>query len=102
MPPVGLHLPLRQASDLSVRLDVDTSVGGLFSQARHELDVTRERDNEASAGGWIDVAHGEREAARAALERWVMRERQVSLRHADRKRAHAALRQPVDAFLTLR
>src|SRR6202035_4261252 len=83
------------------RLDVDSGICGLLAQTGHQLDIAGQGHDEARTSGRIYVAHWQREAARAAFQRGVVREGEVGLRHAHWQRSHPALGQPVDALLAL-
>lgn len=83
--------PLGQAADRSIRVNVDPGVGRLFPKAWHQLDIAGQRHYEAGARRRIHIADRHRESAWPALQRRVMRQGQVRLRHANRQRAHPAL-----------
>src|ERR1700745_1024400 len=81
-----------------LRVDVDGEGGRRPSVAGHRLHVAAERDEPARPCVRADVSDGDGEAGRRVRERRVVREREVSLGHADREVVEADALELLDPF----
>src|ERR1035437_9839659 len=83
--------PLEQPNDIPVRVDIYVLPGRVRWQSRHGAHLAEERRYEAGACREADLADRDTETGWPALERRVVAEREVRLRHADRQIAEAQL-----------
>src|SRR5450756_1507872 len=99
----GSLLRFSEQADDAAGLDVDVDVDGSrpLGQARHGAHLAEQRVQVPGAGGRPDVADRHAVAARPALERRVVTERQVRLGHAQRQLVQALLRELLDLGLGL-
>ena len=99
----GRSLRFSEQADDPAGLDVDVDVdrGRALGQAGHGAHLAEQRVQVPGAGGGTDVADRHAEAARTALERRVVAQRQVGLGHAERQLVEALLGELLDLGLGL-
>src|SRR5918997_1510685 len=83
--PCPARRDLEEPDDLALGVDVDVLATGSRRKAGHRPHLAREGRDESRSRGQANLADGEAEARRAALERGVVAERVLALGHADRQ-----------------